>query len=223
MFTMHFDPGPDIVTEAKRCEEDVFLERYGNTEDEWLAEYGPYDDFSHFLVVTDPGGLAVASSRVIMPNPVGLKTLVDAARPPWFVDGNAAAASAGLDVGQTMDVATIAVRKGTPSGARLSVALYHGLTMVTRANGMRWVIMVMDVRARRLLTMMRLQTHALPGTEPAPYLGSSASLPVWAEVTEMMQNQQQANPQGFDLVSEGIGFDDIALPDPAGFALRASR
>jgi hypothetical protein len=91
---------------------------------------------------------------------------------------------------------------------------------VTRANGMRWVIMIMDVRARRLLTMLHLPTYPLPGTEPGPYLGSAASLPVWVEVAHMMQTQRRANPEGNDLVSEGIGFTDIALPEGAAFALR---
>ena len=222
-YTMRFDPAPELVSSARDCEQDVFLERYGNTPQEWNEEYGPYDEFSYFLTVADREGLVVACSRIILPNPVGLKTLNDAARPPWSVDGVRAAESAGLSINQTMDVATIAVRRGTPQGAQMAVALYHGLTMITRANGRRWVIMVMDVRARRLLTMMKLQTSALPGTRPGPYLGSEFSLTVWAEVSRMMSVQQENNPAGFELVSEGIGFTDIEIPARGGFRLRSRR
>lgn len=219
-FTMHFDPGPDVAAAARACEHDVFLQTYGNTSDEWEEEYGPYDDASVFLAITESGGDAVAASRVIMPSGAGLKTLVDAARPPWFVDGNRAAAEAGLIVEQTMDIATIAVRKGVPNAGLLSAAMYHGLTMATRANGMRWVVMIMDLRARRLLSMMSLETHELPGTEPGFYLGSESSVPVWAEVSAMMAKQLAANPDGYRMISEGVGFDDIRLPATTDFALK---
>jgi hypothetical protein len=219
-FTMHFDPEPDVVAAARACEQDVFLYTYGNTAEEWEEEYGPYEPASVFLAITEPGGDAVAASRVIMPSGVGLKTLVDTSRSPWLVDGNRAARAAGLKIDQTMDIATIAVRKGVRNGALLSAAMYHGLTMATRANGMRWVIMIMDIRARRLLSMMSLETHMLPGTKPGYYLGSDSSVPVWAEVARMMDTQRRVNPEGFRLVSLGVGLDDITLPAPNGYTVK---
>jgi hypothetical protein len=216
---MHFDPEAAVLAAAKACEADVFLNTYGNTSEQWEEEYGPYDDASVFLTITEPGGDAVATSRLILPNPNGLKTLVDVARDPWFIDGNRSARLAGMQPALTWDIATVAVRKGVAGSGFLSAALYHGMVVATRVNRLRWIVMIMDVRARRLLSMLNLQTQVLPEATAGSYLGSAASVPIWADAARMLADQRAKNPDASDLINYGIGLDDIALPPPGDFVL----
>jgi hypothetical protein len=219
-FTLHFDPIGDVLDAARACEGSVFLDQYGNTTAQWEEEYGPYDNTSAFIAVTEPGGDAVAAMRLILPSVVGLKTLVDVGRPPWSIDGRRSARAAAMSIDSTWDVATIAIRKGTSRGSLLSASLYHGLLLATRANAARWIVMIMDVRARRLLNMIGLRTHVLPGTNLAPYLGSAASVPLWAEVAPMVDNQRRTNPDAYRLVSLGVGLDAVAVPEASIFVLK---
>lgn len=216
-FVLHCFPDGDLLGAARDCEASVFLDRYGNTAAQWAEEYGPYEASSAFLAITEPGGDAVAAMRLIEPGPAGLKTLVDVGRPPWQVDGGRAARAAAMSADQTWDVATIAIRRGARGGGMLSAALYHGLLRATRANAVRWIVMIMDLRARRLLNSVGLPTHVLPGTTIAPYLGSTASVPLWAEVEPMVDHQRRLNPDSYRFVSLGVGLDGVSIPGPRAF------
>lgn len=222
-FEMHFDPPPHIADGARDCEQAVFLQAYGNTAEQWHEEYGPYEATSVFLAVTEPGGDVVAACRFVLPSPVGLKSLIDARRPPWSIDGERAARSAQLDLTRTWDVATIAVRKGAARAGVLSAALYHGLFRATRANDARWIVMIMDVRARRLLDLLHLDTNVLPAASPGPYLGSAASVPLWAEVATMVDAQRRRNPESYRLVTMGAGLTEVAVPLDDAFRLGDRR
>jgi hypothetical protein len=220
-FSLHFDPVGDVLAAAECCEAAVFLEAYGNTAQQWREEYEPYDPASVFITVLEPGGDAVASCRLILPNRTGLKSLVDIQHEPWLVDANQSAAAAGMCPAATWDVATVAVRRGAAGAGVLSAALYHAIVVATRANHLRWVVMIMDARARRLLSMLNLDTHVLPGTTAAPYLGSAASIPVFANVNHMMDAQRRLNPDGNRMIERGVGLDAISIPDAAGFVVNS--
>jgi hypothetical protein len=222
-FTVHFDPSGEVLEAARACESAVFLAEYGNTTDQWEEEYGPYDDASVFVAITEPGGDAVAAMRIIVPSDLGLKTLVDVARPPWSVDGHRAARAAGMAIARTWDVATLAVRPRCPSVPLVPAALYHALFRATRANAVRWIVMILDQRVRRLLNAVGIETHALPGTRPGPYLGSEASVPLWGDMPRMADRQRASNPDGHRLINLGVGLDDMALPDPAQYVLARRR
>ena len=219
-FSMHFDPTGEVLAAAKACEAAVFLEAYGNTADQWRDEYERYDAASVFLTVLEPEGDAVATCRLILPNPVGLKSLIDVEREPWFVDANHAAAQAGMTPARTWDIATLAARRGTAGAGLLAAALYHGIVAGMRANGFRWAVMIIDARARRLLSMLNLEGYVLPGTMAAPYLGSAASVPIWADVPSLLTVQRRVNPDAHEMIDRGTGLESIALPDPADFVLR---
>ncbi len=219
-FSMHFDPVGEILAATKACEAAVFLEAYGNTAGQWREEYERYDDASVFISVLEPMGDAVASCRLILPNPVGLKSLVDVEGEPWFVDANRSARGAGMSPVRTLDIATLAARRGTSGGGLLAAALYHGIVAAMRANGFRWVVMIIDARARRLLSMLNLEGYVLPGTMAAPYLGSTASVPIWADVPRLLKVQRQLNPDAYRMINRGFGLEAIALPDAADFVLK---
>lgn len=219
-FSLHFDVEGDVLAAAQACEATVFRETYGNSAQQWRAEYGPYDAASVFLTILEPAGDAVASCRLIVANPVGLKSLVDTQRAPWFIDANRCAVATGMSPDKTWDIATLAVRRGAAGAGVLAAAMYHGIVAATRANQLRWVVMIMDARARRLLSMLNLQTHVMPGTTAAPYLGSSASIPIWADVLHMMQVQRRLNPDGHRMIDHGVGLEAIAIPDRADFLIK---
>lgn len=219
-FSLHFDPIGDVLAAAKACEAAVFLEAYGNTAQQWRDEYERYDPASVFLTVMEPLGDAVATCRLIVPNARGLKSLIDTEAAPWFIDANRSAGQVGMSPAGTWDVATVAARRGTAGAGVLSAALYHGIVAATRANGLRWVVMILDARARRLLSMLSLEGQVLPGTRAAPYLGSSASIPIWADVPLLMREQRRLNPDAHAMIDRGIGLETIELPTQADFKIR---
>lgn len=216
---LHFDPCGAVLDAARACEAAVFLKHYGNTTTQWQDEYGPYESSSRFIAITEPGGDALAAMRVILPSPAGLKSIADVAREPWSIDGARAARAAGMHTAQTWDIATIATRPEASRGGLLTAALYRALLLALRANAARWIVMIMDVRARRVLNMAGLKPQVLPGASIAPYLGSDASVPLWAEVAPMVDNQRRTNPDAYRLVTLGVGMDGIAFPSPAQFVL----
>lgn len=207
-----FDPVGDDLAAALDCEAEVFLATYGNTIDQLAHEYEPYADSTGFMTLLDQNGQALATSRFIAPGPAGLKTLDDIRRRPWNVDGLRSARAAGIDPSRTWDVATIAVRRSTGRGSLPAAALYHGIAASANANNIDSVVMIMDARARRLLSASGLQTHALPGTTEGEYLGSPRSTPLWAHLREMFAQQRLTNPDAYRLIYQGIGLDGISLP-----------
>lgn len=219
---MHFDAHGALLDSARECEAEVFLRWFGNTRDQLDEEYGPYEDSSVFLVLADDSGEVLGAVRLLIPGGrAGLKTLADVGRGPWGVDGARACAAVGLDLGSTWEIATLGVRQGTAaSGLRLSLALYHGLITVARANRVTSFVAILDERVRRLLGSVGILTRPLPGTAPAPYLGSVASTPIYAHLTPMLENQRRQFPDAYRLVTLGIGLDGVAVPTLGAFRLR---
>lgn len=209
-----------VIEAARECEARVFFETYGNTREQLADEYGPYEVSSVFIAVSESGGDVVGASRLILPSAIGLKTLDDVARPPWSVDGYASARSAGIDPMRALDLATLGVRRSLGGVGRLvSLALGHALTQVARVNSLADVIMIVDARARRVISSIGCDTFALPGTRPAPYLGSPESSPVWFNVARMLDTQRRDNHEGFRLVGQGVGFDGIRMPTITDYAI----
>ncbi|WP_250445799.1 hypothetical protein [Actinotalea sp. C106] len=220
-YSMHFAPEGELLESARECEAEVFLRWYGNTREQLVEEYGPYDDASAFLAIADQGGDVVGAVRLLAPGGrAGLKTLTDVAAPPWSVPGARVASAAGLDLGSTWEIATLGVRRqDRADGLRLSLALYHGLIAVCRANGMSSFVAVLDERVRRLLHSVGLLTQVLPGTSTAPYLGSAASTPVFARCAPVLDNQRQQFPDAYRLVTLGVGLDGVTVPPAEAFRL----
>lgn len=219
-FALHFQPSGDLLEAALACEADVFLNAYGNTAEELDSEYARYADSSVFIALTDRHADVVAACRIIRPGPAGLKTLDDASREPWQVDGYRSAAAARVDVTRTWDVATLGVRAGLRgTGLIAASALYHGLIVAIEVNAVRTIVMTLDERVRTLLTGIGLITHALPGTFTAPYLGSTASTPVYGHYSEMRDAQRRVNPDAHRLVAQGVGLDSVVVPERGHFRL----
>ena len=214
-----FDPIGELLDATRACEAEVFLERYGNTAEQFQVEYGPYEDSTVFMAL-EARGRVVAACRIILPSAAGLKSLNDAAGPPWQIDSHRAAGAARIDLQRTWDVATICIRRDAgPHRHFAAAALYYGISQAARINGMQTLVMILDERARQLLTACGLVTRALPGTHPAPYLGSPASTPVYGHLAEMADVQRRLNPDAYRLIGQGVGLDGVALPAPEMFLL----
>lgn len=221
-YELVFCPEGELLERTRACEAEVFLQTYGNTEQDLAFEYGPYDEASCFIALTDGGGDVVGACRLIMPSPAGLKTVNDVFAPPWSVDGARALRAAGSDESQAWDVATLAVRRVSGITPLAAAALYHGLVMATRANGVRSIVMMLDERARRLLAMVGFVPRPIPGTAPAPYLGSAATTPLVGNVADMIDMQRRRNPDAYRLISLGAGLTGIAVPPLEEWAVTCS-
>ncbi len=220
---MHFDPQDDLLEATRECEADVFMRWYGNTPAQFAEEYGPYEDVTRFICLSDADGDVVAVMRLLAPGgTAGLKTLADVQGEPWGIDGSRSAAAAGLDLRSTWEIATIGTRRSAGrSGVKYSLALYHGLMLTARANRMTSIVAILDERVRRLLESTGLTMHTLPGTRTASYLGSEASTPVFAHGTSLLDNQRRNAPTAHALVTAGQGLDGVFVPPVDAFRLDA--
>jgi hypothetical protein len=104
------------------------------------------------------------------------------------------------------------VRRGSGRSSLCAAALYHGIAAAARANDIDFIVMIMDARARRLLSASGMHTQMLPGTSEGEYLGSARSTPLWADLRRMFDLQRQANPDAYRLIFQGIGLDGITMP-----------
>lgn len=215
---LHPEPTGALLASARDCEAEVFGHWFGNTRAELEQEYAPYESTTTFLALADAAGRVLGSVRLIRPGPAGLKTLSDIGRPPWNVDGGRAARAAGMDLASTWEVATMGVRRRLGGGGvRHALALYHGLMLTARANQVTGTVAILDQRVRRLLDAVGISYPAIPGTGAAPYLGSPASVPVYAGFAAMLDRQRREHPESHRLVTLGVGMDGVVVPPLAEF------
>lgn len=220
-YRLIFQPDVQLRAAAFAHEAAIFGSVYSVPYEFHVAEFAPYEAQSAFLVVLDAQDEVRGTMRLVTPGPAGLKTIVEAARSPWFLDAERSAAAVGLDLGSTWDVATLAVGSGLGRD-RLTVtaALYHGLTVAARRNRVSSLLMTVDERVRGILqTYFGLYTTALPGATPQPFEGSPASTPVYGHCAAMLDTQRRRNPDAYRLLTLGIGLDGIAIPADAHFDL----
>jgi hypothetical protein len=219
LLVLSFNPQGALRASARECEQDVFLRAFGNTPEQLDEEYGPYEDQSTWLTVSDMSGYVLGACRIITPGPAGLKTLNDVAREPWGIDGERSATLAGADLDRTWDIGTLGVRtEHRGSRVRISLALYHGILRAGRANDIRTLVSVFDEPARRVLAALDYRHVPLPGTYAAPYLGSASSTPVYYHA-HMLDAVRRDNPEAYRLVVHGIGLEGILTPDDASLVL----
>lgn len=215
-----FNPTGDLAAAARDCEADVFWHWYGNTRAQLEAEYGPYEQDSVFVALADGNAEVLGSMRLLTGAARDLKTIDDVQGPPWDVDAPRSAAAAGLDLTRVWDVATMGIRPGIRHGrTQLSLALYHGFVTTMRVNLVQGIVAILDERVRRLMSSVGLKTLSLPGTRPAPYLGSPASSPVYADTAATLDRQRREHPDAHRLVTLGVGLTGVQVPPRSHFQL----
>ncbi len=240
MLQLTFDPQGADREAALGCEADVFGTWFGNSAAQLADEYGPYDETSVFIVLSDEANDVVGCCRLILPSRSGipgygdllverpspdrgLKTLRDVAAAPWHLDVPRSLHAAGVDASNTWDIATLGVRRRDSGfGMLAAAALYHGLVVASRVNGVDSVVAMIDESVRALLQNIGMVLHLLPGAAPAPYLGSVATAPVYGNCAAMVSGQRRMNPEAHRLISLGVGLDGICIPDDEAFLLPRS-
>lgn len=226
MFTLQVAGRCDLVPSAAyRFERRIFEAYYGISPDAHDAEFAPFNARSVFVSVTDALDNVVGHLRLIHPGedvavePV--KTVVEAALSPWFLDVDRSVRAAGIDLGRTWDVGTLAVDRAVGRSRTLVLAaLYHALVRLAEVNDIRHLLMTVDERVRSTLRIMGLPTSALPGARPLAWCGSAASTPVWGNCADMLAYQRRHNPEAHRLITLGVGLGEVAAPtDPDAYRL----
>jgi hypothetical protein len=215
-----FDARGEAAEAARRCESEVFGERFGNTPEQIAVEYGPYDAQSVWLAVLDGDGVAQAAGRLIRPGPAGLKTLNDLRRDPWRVDPVGAVRQAGLDLGTTWESATFAVRRGVRRrGFDAMEALFYGLAVGSLVNEFETVVAVIDDQVLGVFGSIGLFLHPFPGTGPGNYLGSPRSHALYAFTDEILATQRRVAPHKWRAITSGEGLAGVTVPPPLSMRL----
>lgn len=171
---------------ARECEAEVFTEVYNNTGEELAEEYAPYDAQCFLVVIDerkaeqDPVGAVLATSRIILPGPAGHKSIDDMTHEPWSARVHPLLGRVGIDLDSTMDIATLAVRpRGGRDGALAAAALCHGMSLVSVAQDVDWLVAILNERVLRMFSTWKVPLLEIPGLGPRPYYGSPASTPVY--------------------------------------------
>lgn len=215
--------GPDLA-QARACEQAVFGRRFGNSPEDLDYAYGPYEGSTVFGAVFDTQGTAIGSVRLIGPGPERVKTLQDASRPPWNVPESMFEV-VGLNELDTWDVASLAVDSvAAGSDRRVAMALLSVMFGALGDNATSSFVAVLDSGARRALQGLGMRLFDLPSANPAPYLGSVSSVPVYRHLADLRREHADRFPHIHSQVFHGRGIDGLSplLGEPDRSALLVS-
>ncbi|MPY93347.1 MAG: hypothetical protein GEV08_09850 [Acidimicrobiia bacterium] len=208
--TYVFTPSDPGVALALHVERSVFEESFGSTADDMREEFAPYAAASLFFCVVDHcRRLPVGAVRIIVPNPVGLKSLDDI-EVVWgqSVHEVLARNALALDETRTWDIATLAVAPGYRNRV-VSQALHQAIGVGTMNCGIDWYASVLDIRALRLLQAQLSRVFRLyEGVEPAMYAGSE-SVPVWSDLVEYRERLRSAEPALYETIFGGRNLEAV--------------
>jgi hypothetical protein len=175
---------------AKDLEASIFEAAYGNDPAELAEAYGAYEPQSHFLLVEDltDGVVPVGEMRIIhcSESRPG-RTLDDVQSKPWELPLDGILRQTGIVLGRTFDVATIGAlaRSGARPDPQVALSLYHGLWRLSAEQGITHHTAMLDSRPLRRLTGIGVPFSLLPGAEPAEYMGSPRTAPVWLSIDDL--------------------------------------
>ncbi len=204
---------------ARQVERSVFLEAFGNTEEQLHYEYDRYEPTSVFFCILDqrrkvPAGMA----RIILPSAYpGFKSLNDI-EPVWdrSVDELIGQDALSLSPTRTWDLATLAVDKAYRGAAAMgltSLGLYQSITRTAQRCGIDWVVAILDLVVYRM-SRWKLHTpfRGFNGAPPLPYLGSAASLPAWCRLSEWEERLKKSDPVLCEVIFRGSGLETALRP-----------
>jgi hypothetical protein len=204
------EPGAEL---GRHLEREVFLEAFGNTNDDLAREYGPYEASSLFIVVVDHARqLPAGVIRAVQPSPAGLKSLNDL-ESVWGESSEAAMHRTGLEFGpeKIWDVATLATPaeyRGGATGGLVTMGLYQTLTLGARASGIDLLVTILDMPVFRMLRWkMHMIFAGYRGIDPKPYLGSPASIPSWCDLIYSDRHLAAVDPDLHGILYKGIGLE----------------
>lgn len=179
--------GHPLANSARGVESAVFREFFRNSAEDLQAAYEPYEPASTWLLVVDRHRQRVAGTvRVIKYSAAGLKTLVDVSRPPLSIPTIRVLREHRVDLASCWDIGTLAVLPEYRGDHLAASELYGQLYALGRKNLIRHAVTVLDDHAyQQLVTVLGVPWVPMCGAKPGPYLGSSKSHAVVAEVGKM--------------------------------------
>jgi ribosomal protein S18 acetylase RimI-like enzyme len=181
-FRVHL-AGPDDVAAllSLQVAADVFLGAFGNTPELLRAEYAPLFPAMRHVLVLDSATRTAVGSLILQEAPAQeLKTVVDAAGPPWSMPVDRTLGALGLERGAATgaDLLLLAVRPGYRRHGLAQLLMYGGW-MASLARGRHlWTAILDDTLLGGMNLMTEGALRPIDGAVSAPYLGSPASTPV---------------------------------------------
>jgi hypothetical protein len=200
---------------GRAIEREVFFDFFGNTPELLHQEYDPYEGASLFLVVIDHlRRLPAAVVRMILPSPIGFKSLHDIAK-VWGVPADEAIESTGssFDLDSVWDIATLAVSReyrGAASHGLVSLGLYQGMNMLGTLVDVRHAIAILDLVVYDLVQKSFHRAFSpFPGLEPRRYLDSPSSLPIWCDTHAYRARLALIDADMYELLYAGVGLEAV--------------
>lgn len=189
----------DHATSEADLEARVFQACFGNSARQLRDLYQPYSKHSLFLGCWTEAGRLAAAMRITMGSGGALRTLDDLQGSPWLLDPRVVLAGAAIDPGSTCDIATICVEPwaARSRGGIAIDCLCLGLFVLSARSAVRTWTAMLDDRVLSLLRMSGIDFELLPGAWSAPYLGSPATSPVYADVDRVVATMARDHAQRF--------------------------
>jgi hypothetical protein len=210
---------------GRQLEREVFGDVFNNSAALLAAEYEPYEASSVFIIVVDHRRMVPAGvMRLVLPGPVGLKSLEDAAR-LWGRPADELVRGAGFDPDSSRiwDLATLAVGRdyrGAGAKGLISLALWQAVGVLADRCQVELLVAIIDLPVYRLLQLKLHQAFTIfGGVSPLRYLDSPASVPVWCPFGRWRDRIAGIDPAMHALMIGGTGLESaIAPPDWDGAA-----
>jgi len=191
---------------ARSVETEVFRRFFGNSPNDLLASYGPYDAYSQFLLVIDRETQQPAGTlRVIENSHLGLKSLNDIREAPLELSAQSVLDYHGIgDLNGCWDVGTLAVRKAYRGEDHVVGTMLYSLFIDSAmAAGIQHMVCILDGHAYRQLTdMLAMPFETIAGTHPFEYLGAKGTRACYVRVPNIrpsvakhMERLERSEPQ----------------------------
>ena len=175
---------------GRYVEEEVFVKEFGNTPEEMVEQYGPYEAASRFWVVFDLNSrLPVGALRAIENSPAGLKTLNDIEEDYLRIPTKEISDRYQLDLDKTWDVGTVAVLReyrGRKHDFLPSLTLYRALYRGAVNEDIKDFVAIIDKDAKFGLDLMGVPFKPIMDSESFSYLGSKVSWALHSRVEDLV-------------------------------------
>lgn len=230
---------------GRSVENRVFVEEFGNDEQEMKAEYDMYDESSTLLVVIDQeeGNLPVGCLRLIENGENGIKTINDVASERWSwqqpmaeriqehvsndPDPTLTPEDRVINADDLVDAGTLAVLRSHRQLGQVSTALYHAALNLTRESlGKRDWVMIIDQKALETIQAFFAEPlQEIEGLGEGEYLGSKNSRPMYLNIDHYFRRMQESGAEMpfYDASIYGILHDGIGGPIAEGFDFAHSQ
>jgi len=229
-FGVYFIDPDDRASElARHVEHVVFDEWFGNSPALLAAEYGGYEPATVFIVVLDhrrrlPAGMG----RVILPSPLGFKTLHDIDT-VWghSVPDVFERSGRDWDLDRIWDFATIAVMpeyRGKATDALIMLSMLQTGSQGLLMTGGRFMICTLDTKVWEYFNATMYDAfEPYPDVEPVAYLDSPSSIPAFVDFDWYRPHLAASDDTTFQMLLYDAGIPPVVRAPDWDALLRRSE